>query len=468
MNSHFTKGFWVLIASVSWLPAQNAHVPDPLSALSGSIRDLTNRVSPAVVEIQVTGYSTTEDDKGLVSQISRQTSSGSGVILDPAGYIITNAHVVQGAVTIRVLLSTNPSPKGSDSPLAMRTRSVNARLIGMDRESDLALIRIDEQALPVLALGDSDKLQQGDLVFAVGSPMGLRNSVSMGVVSATRRAISDSNPILYIQTDASVNPGNSGGALVDARGSLVGLNTFIVSRSGGNEGIGFAIPSNVVRSVFEQLKRKGRVLRGSVGIFVQNITPPMAGGLSLPLQQGVVVADVEPGGPADIANLKRRDIILSLNGQDIDSARQFEDDISRRQGGEKIVIAIQRGTERINFPVEVKEQPAPWDPLASLASPEKNLVRRLGILCIEIDQDVARLVPDLRRSYGLIVAAKSPEGQAQFIDIQPGDVIHSVNNQPVALLTAFQTMIQDFKPGDPVALQIERDGRFQYVAFEIE
>ena len=437
--------------------------------MSGSIRGLTNRVSPAVVEIQVTGYSTTEDEKGLVlSQVSRQISSGSGVILDPAGYIVTNAHVVQGAVKIQVHMAGSSLSKSSESRQVSRTRSLDARLVGIDRESDLALIRIDAKGLPVLELGDSDKLLQGDLVFAVGSPMGLRNSVSMGVVSATRRAISDENPVLYIQTDASINPGNSGGALVDTTGSLVGLNTFIVSRSGGNEGIGFAIPSNVVRSVFDQLKRKGRVSRGSIGLFVQNITPPMAAGLGLPLQQGVVVADVEPNEPADIAGLKRRDVILSLNARSIDSARQFEDDIARRQGGEKIALAVQRGAERMNVPVEVKEQPAPWDPLAALASPEKNLVHRLGILCIEIDQAVARLIPELRRSYGLIVAAKSPEGQAQFIDIQPGDVIHSVNNQPVALLSAFQTMVQDFRPGDPVVLQIERDGRFQYVAFEIE
>jgi len=468
MSFHVTTVLSVVIAPLGLLWAQNAHVEDPLGALSGSIRALTNHVSPAVVEIQVTGYSTTDDEKGLVlSQIARQSSSGSGVILDPAGYIVTNAHVVQGAVKIQALMPATSLPRDSNNPQPIRTRTVDARLIGIDRESDLALIRIDEKDLPTLALGDSDKLQQGELVFAIGSPMGLRNSVSMGVVSATRRAMSDANPILYIQTDASVNPGNSGGALVDTKGSLIGLNTFIVSRSGGNEGIGFAIPSNVVRNVYEQLKRKGRVSRGTVGLFVQNITPPMAAGLGLPLQEGVVVADVESGGPADMASLKRRDVILSLNAHAIDSARQFEDDIARRQGGE-IMLSIQRNAERMTVPVEVREQSAKWDPLATMVSPEKNLVHRLGILCIEIDREVARLIPELRRSYGVIVAAKSPQGQAQFVDIQPGDVIHSVNNEPVALLSAFQRMIQDFKPGDPVVLQIERDGRLQYVAFEIE
>jgi len=194
----------------------------------------------------------------------------------------------------------------------------------------------------------------------------------------------------------------------------------------------------------------------------------LAKGLDLPLQRGVVVADVDPDGPADKAGLKRRDIILSFNTHEIETARQFDDDVYRRKGGEKISLVIQRGDNRLTVPVQVREQSAPWDPLAALASPEKNLVPRLGILCIEIDKDVAQLMPDLRRSYGLIVAAKAPERQTQFVDLQPGDIIHSVNNTPIAQLSTFQAIIEKFQHGDPVVLQIERDGRFQYVAFEME
>jgi serine protease Do len=377
---------------------------------------------------------------------------------------MTNAHVVQGAVRVQVLV-----PADSQSSSASRQpSSVDARIIGLDTESDLALIRIDQTSLPSLKFGDSDTLQQGDLVFALGSPMGLRNSVSMGVVSASGRPVSDDNPILYIQTDASINPGNSGGALVDTRGLLVGLNTFIVSRSGGSEGIGFAIPSNVVRNVYEQLRQKGRVLRGSVGLFVQDITPVMAKGLGLPLDHGIVIADVEPDSSSEAVGLKRRDIILSLNNHEMDNARQFRNDIYRRQGGEKVKLAIQRGGDRFTIPIEVREQSAPWDPLASLVSPEKNLVPRLGILCIEIDKDVAKLLPDLRRSYGLIVAAKAPQGQTQVVDLEPGDIIHAVNNLPIAVLSSFQEIIDGFKRGDAVVLQIERDGQFRYVAFEME
>jgi len=447
--------------------AQTAAAPDPLGRLSGSIRRLANRVSPAVVEILVSGYSATDSKDQTVSEVSRQSSSGSGVIIDSSGYIVTNAHVVQGAIKITVLIP-NSAPAAAAPPQTARSPGVSARIIGIDRESDLAVIRVDRAGLPFLRFADSDNVRQGDLVFAIGSPMGLRNSVSMGVVSAAARAVSDDNPILYIQTDASINPGNSGGALVDTRGSLVGVNTFIVSRSGGNEGIGFAIPSNVARNVCDQLRRKGKVSRGFAGLFVQDITPVMAEGLGLPLQAGVVIADVSPDGPGDKAGLKRRDIVLTCNTHAIETARQFDDDINRRQGGEKVTLVIQRGANRLTVPVEVQEQAAPWDPLVALASPDKNLVPRLGILCIEIDKEVAQLMPDLRRSYGLIVAARAPSGQTQLLDLQPGDIIHAVNNTPIADLATFQSIIAGFQRGDAVVLQIERDDRFQYVAFEIE
>lgn len=469
MRFHQAAILALLILGKQFAIAQRATDRGPLAGLSGAIRDLTTRVSPAVVEIVVTGYDTVDEDRGQTGiQISRHTASGSGVIVDPSGFIMTNAHVVQGAIQVRVLVPASPLAEPSKDATASHAHSVDARVVGIDRESDLALIRVDQHDLPCLGFGDSDQLRQGDLVFAIGSPMGLRNSVSMGVGSAAERAVSDDNPILYIQTDASINPGNSGGALVNTGGLLIGMNTFIMSHSGGNEGISFAIPSNVVRSVYRQLRQKGRVSRSTVGLFVQDITPVLAKGLDLPNEHGVMVADLDPDGPGDAAGLKRRDIILSLNSRAIETARQFNNDIYRREGGETIQLAIQRGEERLTVPVRAKEQPASWDPLAALASPEKNLVSRLGILCIEIDKEVAKVMPDLRRSYGILVAAKAPEGQLQFIDLQPGDIIHAVNNVPIAMLATFRKMIDQFQRGDAVALQIERDGRLQYVAFEIE
>jgi serine protease Do len=455
------------LAGANPLSGQDVPQKSALAQLSGAVRELTDRVSPAVVEVVVNGFGATDDGGRVANQISRRQSSGSGVVVNSSGYIITNAHVVQGAINLKVL-AQSPRPPGAEPRRIFCPLPVDARVLGIDRESDLALLKIEAENLPVLPFGDSDKLRQGDLVLAIGSPLGLRNSVSMGVVSATGRAISDDNPILYIQTDASINPGNSGGALVDHDEFLVGVNSFIVTQSGGNEGIGFAIPSSVVRNVYLQLKQKGRVSRGSVRAFVQNITPVLAKGLGLPVQRGVVVADVEPDGPAERAGLKRKDIILSLNGNLVDTARRFDADINRRQGGEKLDLLVQRADDRLAIEVVVEEQSAPWDPLADMVSPEKNLIPRLGILCIEIDQRVQQMLPDLRALYGLIVAAKSPDGQAQFIDLQPGDVIHAVNNLPVAFLAGFQKTIDEFTRGDAVVLQIERDGRFQFVAFEIE
>jgi serine protease Do len=469
MAYHGSKSLAVLLVAAGVALGQPDDARNPLTALSGSIRQLTNRVAPAVVELVINGYTAADDDSGQTSnQISRQRSSGSGVIVDSSGYIMTNAHLIRGAIKIEVLVADSTTRKGAGQNHPDRADRLDARILGIDRDSDLALIKIDRQNASALRFGDSDQLRQGDLVFAIGSPLGLRNSVSMGVVSAPARAINETNPILFVQTDASINPGNSGGALVDAHGLLVGLSTFIVSKSGGNEGIGFAIPASVVHNVYRQLRAKGKVSRGTIGVSVQNITPVPARGLELPLPSGVVVADVDSGSSADRAGLKRRDIILSVNGRDMESARQFENDINGRENGEKIALSVQRGTRPIALNFEVAEQAVSFDPLATLASPDTNLIRRLGILCIEIDQQVVKLMPDLRRQYGLIVAAKSPEGQAQFIDIEPGDVIHAINNLPVVSLGAFQNAVKEFQPGDAVVLQIERDGRFQYVAFEIE
>ena len=246
--------------------AQTSDSKNSLLKLSGAIRQLTSQVSPAVVEIVVSGYTATNDGAGQTSnQVSRQRSTGSGVIVDPEGYIMTNAHVVEGAVRIKVLVPDGPPSNGNGIPKARTSRILGARILGIDSESDLALLKVDQRGLPVLRFADSDKIQQGDLVFAIGSPLGLRNSASMGVVSAPGRAINAENPIPYIQTDAAINPGDSGGALVDTQGLLIGMNTLIVSQSGGNEGIGFAIPSNIVRNVYHQLRRAGHVSRGFIG-----------------------------------------------------------------------------------------------------------------------------------------------------------------------------------------------------------
>jgi serine protease Do len=447
-------------------PAPRA--PESLLEMSGQMRSLSQKVAPAVVQVLVTGYGLIDSESGRpVSLLGREKSIGSGVIVDPDGYIVTNAHVIKGAVTIRVVVARASLPdEASDDPDNLRT--VDAKIIGIDQESDLALLKIDEKGLPTLQFMNSDRLRQGDLVLAIGAPMGLRNSVSFGVVSSPDRSVGDDNPMLYIQTDASINPGNSGGALVTMNGLLAGLNAFIVSQSGGNEGLGFAIPANTVRDVYSQLRKNGHVSRGEIGIYAQDITFVMAKGLSLARDHGVIVSDVVPDGPADRAGLKRRDIILSLDGQKLVSTGELRSHIYRHASGDKLELRVLRGKDELKVVPEVRERQDKASLLERLIHPEKNLVARLGILCIEIDKEVAAMIPGLRREYGLIVAAKTAGGQLQSIDLQPGDIIDAVNNSPVALLDTLRSTLNDMKPGDPVVLQIERDGRFQYLAFELD
>jgi serine protease Do len=445
------------------------HAPESLLEMSGQMRSLSQQVAPSVVQVLVSGYGLVESESGHpVSLLGREKSIGSGVIVDPEGYIVTNAHVIEGAVSIRVVVARMSRPdEAADDPDNLQT--VDAKIIGVDQESDLAVLKIEGKGLHTLQFMNSDRLRQGDLVLAIGAPMGLRNSVSFGVVSSPDRSVANDNRKVYIQTDASINPGNSGGALVTMDGLLAGLNTFIVSQSGGNEGLGFAIPANTVRDVYRQLRKHGRVSRGEIGIYVQDITFVMAKGLSLARDHGVIVADVLPDGPAETSGLKRRDIILALDGQRIVSAGQLENHIYLRAAGDKLELRVLRGQDELMKIVPVvREREDKSNLLARLVHPEKNLISRLGILCIEIDKELAALIPGLRRDYGLIVAGKTAGGQSQFLDLQAGDIIDAVNNSPVALLDTFRSTLGELKAGDPVVLQIEREGRFQYLAFELD
>jgi len=445
------------------------HAPESLIEMSSQMRSLSQQVAPAVVQVLVSGYGLVDSESGhAVSLLGREKSIGSGVIVDPAGYIVTNAHVIEGAVSIRVVVAAASHPdEASDD--ASNVRTADAKIIGVDQESDLAVLKIEGKELPALQFMNSDRVRQGDLVLAIGAPMGLRNSVSFGVVSSPDRSVGEDNRRVYIQTDASINPGNSGGALVTMDGLLAGINTFIVSQSGGNEGLGFAIPANTVWDVYGQLREHGRVSRGEIGIDVQDVTFVMAKGLSLPRDHGVIVADVSPDGPAQRAGLKRKDIILTLDGQRVISAGQLENRIYGRSAGDRLELRILRGQDELQeIALVVRERQDKANLLKRLVHPEKNLIARLGILCIEIDKDLARLIPGLRREYGLIVAGKTTGGQSQFFDLQTGDIIHAVNNSPVALLDTLRSALGALQAGDPVVLQIERDGKFQYLAFELD
>jgi serine protease Do len=455
-------------------PAQTteANKPPPVSLgeLSQSLEDLVNRVRPAVVQIFSTGYVTADesDSSNAAALLSQQRSTGSGIILSDDGFIVTNAHVVRGARRIQVRLSV-ARLRGRNSTFEPEVKLLDAKLIGMDREMDVAVVKIDRAALPHLQLGNSDAVRQGELVMAFGTPRGLEGSVSMGIVSSTSRELHPDDFLAYIQTDAPINPGNSGGPLIDAQWHVVGINTFILTQSGGSEGLGFAIPSNMVSTIYSQIRKEGHVHRGRIGIYVETITPALAEGLSLVRDWGVLVGDVTPEGPADKAGVKVGDLVESVNGRILRNARQLEAYIYRSPMKEKIALQVLRGKDQLTMDVPVIDSVDDPQRFADMVNPEDNLVSRLGILAIGIDKDLAAMLPGLRNSYGVLVAAgSSATDLTSGTGLQPGDVIYSVNQDPVATVEALRKKVAEYKPGDEVAMQIERSGRLMFVAIEIE
>jgi serine protease Do len=433
-----------------------------LNDLSSSLEVLASRVRPAVVQIFSTGYAAAEEsDATTASLLTKQHSTGSGVIVAEDGYIITNAHVVRGARLIQVRL---PSVR-RDQPAA---KLLEARLVGMDREIDVAVLKIEKTGLQHLALGDSERLRQGELVMAFGNPLGLEGSVSMGIVSSTSRQLHPDDLMMYIQTDAPINPGNSGGPLIDSHGRVVGINTFILTQSGGSEGLGFAIPSNLVNRVYTQIRREGHVHRGRIGVYAQTITPAIAAGLGLVQDSGVILSDVEPEGPADKAGAKVGDIALTLNGKAMHTAPQLEMEVFRAPMGQKVTLAVLRGSDRLTIEVPVAESDDDPQRFADLVNPEDNLIARIGILGIGIDKKLAELLPDLRNAYGVVVAAGSTTDIASGTGLKPGDVIYSVNGSPVSTVTALKSKLNEFKTGEEVVMQIERSGRLMLVTLELE
>jgi len=438
-----------------------------LSGLSDAIEDLSERVGPAVVQIFATAYTPRTGQVSTRGElVATQRGSGSGVILDPNGYIVTNAHVVAGARRIQVELAQRTREGGSI--LKAQGRVVGAQLVGIDEETDLAVLKIQETGLPVLPLADSDELRSGELVLAFGSPLGLQNSVTLGVVSAVARQLSPEDRMIYVQTDAPINRGSSGGPLVDTAGRVVGINTMMLSQSGGNEGLGFAAPSNIVRNVYEQIRDTGRVRRGEIGMRAQTVTPKLAAGLGLPQEWGVIVADVMPGGPAEAAGLEPGDLVLRLDGKPMENGRQFHVNLYSRQVGETVTVEVSRAGRTLAVPVVVTEPPNDPGLLALLADPQRNLVRRLGILGLSLEAELGRKL-SLRSSSGVVVAATAVDAlSSRQGGFAPGDAIRAVNGQRVNDLAGLRQRLERFKFGDSIVIQIERHGSLTYLAFTAE
>src|ERR1700683_1596992 len=448
-------------------PDESATAAAALLQINNAMEGLAAKGSPAVGQILVTGYGPLhEENRSQTALIVRQHAVGSGVIVDPNGYIMTNAHVVEGAQRIKVAL---PLPTDNGRSVAEgRRRIFEARLIGTHKETDLALLKIDEKALPTLALLTQQRPRVGQLVFAIGSPEGLQNSVTMGVVSAVARQAAPQKPLTYIQTDAPINPGNSGGPLIDMNGSVVGINTFILSSGGGSEGLGFAIPARIVDLVYHSLRKYGHVHRVEIGAVAQEITPTLADGLQLAQHWGVIVADVKPDGPAAAAGLQVQDIVLTADDRRIETLPQLSSALYLHRLDQVLKLEILRGDQKKTLYVPAIEHRDQMDQLFDAADPEKNLIPRIGILAPALTSALSAKIGSLRIYSGVIVLGRAADLIMPDTGLQTGDVIHSLNTTPIPDMATLRTAVLALKPGDPVVIQVERSDGLTYLSFEME
>jgi serine protease Do len=386
-------------------------------------------------------------------------SAGSGVVLDSSGYIVTNNHVVEGASQITVTLSDR--------------REFAAKIIGTDPKTDLAVIKIEAKDLPALKWAEYEKLQVGDLVLAIGSPFGLSSTVTLGIISALGRGnvgIADYED--FIQTDAAINPGNSGGALVNMNGDLIGINTAIFSRTGGSEGIGFAIPSSIALDIVESLQKTGKVVRGWMGVAIQEITPALAKSFKLPEQRkGVLVSDVNENGPSYEAGIKRGDVVIAFNGKDVQSVSQLRNLVARTIVGKDAQVKILRDGKEQTLNVKVAErptdemlarkEPAPKEPTETIKPPD-NVLAALRIQALDPAMMSQMNIP--AKTTGVVITSVEAGSSAEAAGLQRGDVIQEVNHEVVKSLDDYQKAASKIKKDELAVLLLSRQGNNLFVA----
>ncbi len=437
-----------------------------------SFAPVIKRVSPGVVKIvttakvQHTGFSEGSDMNDMLRRffgdqfqgrmpkhnfnLPRQEGLGSGVIASKDGYILTNNHVVDGADEVKVTLQDG--------------REFKAKVIGRDPKSDVAVIKIDAQDLPAGPMADSDKVEVGDVVLAIGNPFGIGQTVTTGIVSAKDRGNMGLDYEDFIQTDAAINPGNSGGALVDADGRLIGINTAILSRSGGNQGIGFAIPVNLARDVMGSLVKDGHVTRGYLGVMIQDLTPALAKEFKLKDTSGALVGDVTPKSPAEKAGLKSGDILVEFNGKAVTDGRHLKLEVARTHPGQTVPVKILRdGTAKT---LEVTVQAAPsTEELAKAENDSHDTGTLNGVGVADLDDHARQQLDAPAQVNGAVVTQVAPDSAAVEAGLKPGDIIQEINRKPVK--SAADAVRMTEKSSDKITLlRIWREGGSRFVVVD--
>lgn len=463
----------VLSARFDWISATTAETqttqPAPsVGTMPPNFVDVVKAVMPAVVNISTSRVvhsggqspqSPLMDDpffrqffgeeffrRFQIPRERKENSLGSGVIVDSSGYIVTNNHVIAKADEIKVLLTDK--------------REFTGKVIGTDPKSDIAVVKIDASNLPTVFWADSDKLEVGEYALAIGNPFGLNQTVTMGIVSAVGRAnvgIADYED--FIQTDAPINPGNSGGALVNARGELIGINTAIFSRSGGSMGVGFAVPSNMAQAVMTSLIKHGKVVRGWLGVSIQEITPELAKQFGLRDAKGALVSEVLPNSPAAKSGFKSGDVIVKFDGKQIESPAMLRNVVGQTAVSKSVKVEVFREKRSKTIRVKIGEQPK--EVAQSQEAPAAGETRNNALAGI----DVRTVTPDMARQLnlpagtsGVVIGAVSPDSDAAQSGLKPGDVILEINRQAVRNLNDYKRIVQKLGEKESVLLLINRRG----------
>ncbi len=451
---------------------------ETLSQLSDALSEVAGVAMPAIVNISTTRVVKQSEQNPFdffddpffrrffgdqsphpnVPKEHKEQSLGSGVIVSDDGYIVTNNHVVEKAQEIKVLLTNK--------------RDYKAKVIGADPKTDIAVIKIDATGLPALPWGDSNKLRVGEIVFAIGNPFGLNSTLTIGVISAVGRAnvgIADYED--FIQTDAAINPGNSGGALINAKGELVGINTAIVSRTGGYQGVGFAVPSSMARQVMESLIKYKKVVRGWLGVSIQEVTSDLAEEFGVKDLKGALVSGVMKGSPAEKAGIKQGDVLLKFNGKDVEDTGHLRNMVSQTPIGAKVKLGMLRHKKEIEVEVTIAELPKKLGESAADEEPEDAVEEGTALAGITVRD----LTPDLAKRFGMkegeagvVVVRVEPGSRAFEAGIQPGDLIMQINQKDISSVEEYKKAAGRIKAKDRTLLLIRRKGQDLFLTVKPE